>query len=85
MGYGGGQDASRPVVIAAGLGDEGVASSTMTTGEGTLASTHVGELRRAALRGSMRACRARWPERLLCRGGDVGVLGLALGGRSSMS
>ena len=28
-------------------------------------STHVGELRRVALRRSMRASRARWPERLL--------------------
>ena len=28
-------------------------------------STHVGELWRAALRRSMRACRERWPERLL--------------------
>ena len=28
-------------------------------------STHVWELRHATLRRSMRACRARWPERLL--------------------
>ena len=47
-------------------------------------STHVGELRRAALRRSMRACRECWPERLLRRAGEVGVSGLRLGERSSM-
>ena len=47
-------------------------------------STHVGELRRAALRRSMRTFRERWPERLLCRAGEVGVMGLRLGERSRM-
>ena len=47
-------------------------------------STHVGELRRAALHRSMRACRERWPERLFCRAGEVGASGLRLGERSSM-
>ena len=47
-------------------------------------STHVGELRRAAQRRSMRACRECWPERLLRRAGEVGVSGLRLGERSSM-
>ena len=43
------------------------------------ASTHVGELWRAARRRSARACRERWPERLLRRAGEVGVTGLRLG------
>ena len=47
-------------------------------------STHVGELRHAALHRSMRACLEHWPERLLCRAGEVGVSGLRLGERSSM-
>ena len=47
-------------------------------------SIHVGELRRAALCRSMRACREHWPERLLRRAGEVGVSGLRLGERSSM-
>ena len=46
------------------------------------ASTHVGELWRAARRHSARACRERWPERLLRWAGGVGVTGLCLGGRS---
>ena len=49
------------------------------------ASTHVGELWLAARRRSARACRERWPVRLLRRVGGVGVSGLASGGRSSMS
>ena len=48
------------------------------------ASTHVGELWRAARRRSARACRERWPERLLRRAGEVGVSGLRLGETSSM-
>ena len=47
-------------------------------------STHAGELSRAALCRSMRACRERWPERLLRRAGDVVASGLHLGERSSM-
>ena len=47
-------------------------------------STHMGELRRAALRRSMRACRERWSKRLLRRAGEVGASGLRLGERSSM-
>ena len=46
------------------------------------ASTHVGELWRAERRRSARACRERWPERLLRWAGGVGVTGLCLGGRS---
>jgi hypothetical protein len=46
------------------------------------ASTHVGELCRAARRRSVRAYRERWPERLLRWAGGVGVTGLCLGGRS---
>ena len=49
------------------------------------ASTHVGELWRAARRLSARACRERWPERLSRWAGEVGVTGLRLGERSSMS
>ena len=48
------------------------------------ASTHVGELWRAARRRSARACRECWPERLLRQAGEVGVIGLRLGERSSM-
>ena len=48
------------------------------------ASTHVGELWRAARRRSARACRECWPVRLLRRAGEVGVTGLRLGGRSTM-
>ena len=43
------------------------------------ASTHVGELWRAA-----RACRERWPERLLHRAGEVLVTGLRPGEKSCM-
>jgi len=65
--------------------DEVATPLATTLGCDTSASTHVGELSRAALRRSMRACRARWPERLLRWVGGVGVSGLASGGRSSMS
>ena len=53
--------------------DEVVALSAATLRCDMPTSTHVGELRHAALRHSMRACRERWPERLL-----------RLGERSSM-
>ena len=56
-----------------------------TLGYDTSASTHVGELSRATLRRSMRACRARWPERLLRRVDGAGVSGLASARRSFMS
>ena len=64
--------------------DEVVAPSTATLSCDMPTSTHVWELRRAALRRSMRTCRERWPERLLRRAGEVGVSGLHLGKRSSM-
>ena len=48
------------------------------------ASTHVGELWRAARRRSARACRECGPVRLLRRVGEVGVSGLRLSERSSM-
>ena len=64
--------------------DEVVAPSAVTLSCDMPTSTHVGELRRATLRRSMRACRERWPERLLRRAGEVGVSGLRLGERSSM-
>ena len=48
------------------------------------ASTRVGDLWRAARRRSARACRERWPERLLCWAGEVGATGLRLGERSCM-
>jgi len=64
--------------------DEVVAPSVATLSCDMPTSTHVWVLRRAALRRSMRACRERWPERLLRRAGDVGASGLRLGERSSM-
>ena len=64
--------------------DEVVAPSAAMLSCDMPTSTHVGELRHATLRGSMRACRERWPERLLCRAGEVGASGLRLGERSSM-
>ena len=64
--------------------DEVVAPSAATLSCDMPTSTHVGELRRAALHRSMRAFRERWPERLLRLAGEVGVLGLRLGERSSM-
>ena len=48
------------------------------------ASTHVGELWRAARRRSARACRERWLERLLLRAGGVGVTGSRPAERSCM-
>ena len=64
--------------------DEAVAPSAATLSCDMAISTHMGELRRAARRRSMRACRECWPERLLRRVGEVGVSGLRLGERSSM-
>jgi len=66
-------------------GDEVATPLAAMLGCDTSASTHMAELSRAALCRSMRACRARWPERLLRRVGGVGVSGLAPVGRSSMS
>ena len=66
-------------------GNEMATPLAATLGCDTSASTHVGELSRAALRRSMRAYRVRWPERLLRRVGGVGVSGLASARRSSMS
>ena len=68
----------------AAVADEVVAPSSVTLSCDMPTSTHVGELRGAALRRSMRACRERWPERLLRRAGEVGASGLHLGERSSM-
>ena len=64
--------------------DEVVAPSAATLSCDMPTSTHVGELRSVALRRSMRACRERWPERLLRRAGEVRASGLRLGERSSM-
>ena len=64
--------------------DEVVALSASTLSYDMPTPTHVGELRRAALRHSMRACRECWPECLLRRAVEVGVSGLRLGERSSM-
>ena len=64
--------------------DEAVAPLVMTLSCDMPASTHAGELWRAARRCSARACRERWPERLLCWAGEVGVTGLRLGERSCM-
>ena len=64
--------------------DEVVAPSAATLSCDLPTSTPVGELRRAALRRSMRACHERWLERLLRRAGEVGASGLRLGERSSM-
>ena len=64
--------------------DEAVAPSAATLSYDMATSTHVGQLRRAARRGSMRACRECWPERLLRRAGAVRMSWLRLGERSSM-
>ena len=64
--------------------DEAVAPSAATLSHDMATSTHVGELRRAARRRSMRACRECWHECLLRWAGEVGVSGLRLGERSSM-
>ena len=63
---------------------EAVAPSAATLSCDMPTSTHVGELGRAALRRSVRACRERWSERLLRRADEVGASGLRLGERSSM-
>ena len=64
--------------------DEVVASSAAMLSCDMETSTHMGELRRAARRRSMRACRECWPERLLRWAGEVKVSELHLGERSSM-
>ena len=64
--------------------DETVAPLAVTLSCDMPASTHVGELWRAARRRSACASRERWPERLSRWAGEVGVTGLRLGGRSSM-
>ena len=64
--------------------DEAVAPSAVMLSCDMPASTHVGELWRAARRRSARAGRKRFPERLLRRAGKAGVSGLRLGERSSM-
>jgi len=61
-----------------------MAPSVATLSRDMATSTHIGEVRRAARRRSLRACRECWPERLLCRTGEVGVSGLHLGERISM-
>ena len=70
------------MVVLAQMASEHVMTKTLSCDMPT--STHVGELRRAALRRSMRACRERWPERLLRRASEVGASGLCLGKGSSM-
>ena len=64
--------------------DEAVASLAVMLSCDMPASTHMGELWRAARRRSARACRERWPERLLRWAGEVEVTGLRLGERSCM-
>ena len=64
--------------------DDAVASLVVMLSCDMPASTHMGELWRAARRRSARACRERWPERLLRRSGKVGVTGSCPGERSCM-
>ena len=64
--------------------DEAVAPLAAMLSCDMTASTHMGELWRAARRRSARACREYWPERLLRRAGEVGVTGLRLGEGSCM-
>ena len=64
--------------------DEAVAPSAVMLSCDMPASTHAGELWRAARRRSARACRERWPERSLRRVGKVGVTGSRPGERSCM-
>ena len=64
--------------------DEAMAPLGTMLGCDMPASTHVGELWRAAWRRSARACRERWPERLLGWAGGVEATRLRLGERSSM-
>ena len=54
--------------------DETVAPLAAMLSCDTPASTPVGELRHAARRRSARACRERFPERLLRRAGVVGAM-----------
>ena len=64
--------------------DEAMAPLAVMLSCDMTASTHAGELWRAARRRSARACRERWPERLSRWAGEVGVMGLRLGERSCM-
>ena len=64
--------------------DDAAASLAVMLSRDMPASTHMGELWRAARRRSARARRERWPERLLRRAGEVGVFGLRLDEMSSM-
>ena len=64
--------------------DEAVGPLVMMLSHDMPASTHVGELWRAARRRFARACRECWPERLLRRAGEVGVMGLRPGERNWM-
>ena len=64
--------------------DDAVASLAVMLSCDMPASTHMGELWSAARRRSARACRERWPERLLRRAGEVGVTGSRPGERSCM-
>ena len=62
--------------------DEAAAPLAMILSCDMPASTHAGELGHDARRRSMRACRERWPERLLRWAGEVEGTGLRLGERS---
>ena len=66
-------------------GDEAVAPLGAMLSCDMPASTHEGELWRAARRRSARACRERWPERMSRWAGEVGGMGLHLGERSCMT
>ena len=83
-GTGAAVDDGAGVADAEARDDEAVAPSAATLSCDMATSTHVGELRRAARRRSMRACRECWPVRLLRQAGEVGMSGLRLGERSSM-
>src|SRR6185369_13897666 len=64
--------------------DEMIAPLAVMLSRDTPASTHVGELWRAARRRSACACRERFPERLLRRAGVVGAMRLRSEERSCM-
>ena len=64
-GTGGAADDGAGIDDAEARYDDAVAPSAATLSCDMATSTHVGELRRAARRRSMRACRECWPERLL--------------------
>ena len=64
--------------------DKAVAPLAVTLSCDMPASTHVGELWRAARCCSARACRERWPEHPLRRAGEVEVTGLRPYERSCM-